>query len=255
MADSERQQGDGRDDADGQPGGEPDETEGQHSEENGGHARPPGRGETPTAEPIEASAPEEFGLVQIWWGTGKGKTTAAMGMGMRAAGHGFRVHMLQLMKGGADSVEATRGEYNAIDALPGYSYENLGHYGWHSLHDGSDDDEHQSKAQAGFERAKALVEAAREVDLTEPLDLDGDPEEGVHMLIIDEIIYAANRELVDREAVIELIEDKPENLELVLTGGHEKPSYLLDHVDLVTNVRLDKHPFQEGTRGRKGTEY
>jgi len=87
----------------------------------------PGRGVSPAASPVEASAPEEFGLVQAWWGDGKGKTTAALGMGARAVGHGYRVHVLQFMKGGADSVEAVRGEYNAIRALPGFSYENTGH--------------------------------------------------------------------------------------------------------------------------------
>jgi len=75
-------------------------------------------------------------------------------MGMRAAGHGYRVHMLQFMKGGASSVDAVRGEYNAIAALPGMSYENLGHYGWHGMADGgSDEADHEAEAQAGLERA------------------------------------------------------------------------------------------------------
>ncbi len=208
-----------------------------------------------TDQPIEASAPEEFGLVQVWWGDGKGKTTAAMGMGLRAAGHGYRVHLLQFMKGGTQTVENIRGEYNAIAALPGYSYENLGHYGWHRQGVGPDEDEHEAKAQAGLERARELLAAANEADLTAPLDLDGPPEDGVHMLILDEILYAVNRGLIDSEAVIDLIEEKPENLELILTGSHESPDYLEGHVDLISHVTLDAHPFEEGTRARKGTEY
>ncbi|MEM4781123.1 MAG: cob(I)yrinic acid a,c-diamide adenosyltransferase [Halalkalicoccus sp.] len=218
-------------------------------------ANAPGKGRTPQAREIEPGAPEEFGRVQVWWGDGKGKTTAAMGMGFRAAGHGFRVHMLQFMKGGAASVEDVRGEYNAIRAIPGFSYENAGHYGWHGMRDGSADTDHAAEAAAGFERAEELIEAARSADLTEPLDLDGDPEEGTHMLILDEVVYAANRGLVDRDELIELIDSKPTDLELVLTGGHEKPDYLYERADLVTHVKKEKHQFEEGQRARKGTEY
>jgi cob(I)alamin adenosyltransferase len=218
-------------------------------------ANTPGGGETPAARAIEPSAPEAFGLVQVWWGGGKGKTTAALGMAARAAGHGYRVHLLQFMKGGADSVERVRGEYNAIAALPGLSYENAGHYGWHSMPDGSDDERHEAEAQAGLDRARDLLAAAREADLAAPFPLDGDPEEGVHMLVLDELLYAAGRDLVAPDAVVDLVESKPEDLELVLTGAHERPDYLLDHADLVTEVRKEKHPIDAGQRARKGTEY
>ncbi|MFC7165811.1 cob(I)yrinic acid a,c-diamide adenosyltransferase [Halospeciosus flavus] len=217
------------------------------------HAQTPGKGRTPTARDIEPAAPEEFGLVQVWWGDGKGKTTAAMGMGFRAAGHGYRVHMLQFMKGGTASVEDVRGEYNAIDAMPGFTYENAGHYGWHGFLDGSADDEHEAKAMAAFERAAELVDAARDVD--GPLDLDAPADEGVHMLVLDELCYAANRGLVDPDDVARLVEDKPENLELVLTGGHDEPTFVTEHADLVTEVRKQKHPIDAGQRARKGTEY
>ena len=209
----------------------------------------------PRAREITPSAPEEFGLVQVWWGDGKGKTTAAMGMGFRAAGHGYRVHMLQFMKGGTGTVEDVRGEYNAIGAMPGFSYENTGNYGWHGFLDGSDDDEHEAKASAALARTRELLGAAGEADLTAPLALDGPPEEGVHMLILDEVLYAANRGLVDPEAVVDLIESRPADLELVLTGGHERPEYVLEQADLVTNVRKERHPIEAGQGARKGTEY
>ncbi|WP_432508469.1 cob(I)yrinic acid a,c-diamide adenosyltransferase [Halorubrum ezzemoulense] len=221
----------------------------------GDRARTPGGGAAPEPEPIEPAAPEEFGLVQAFWGDGKGKTTAAMGMGFRAAGHGYRVHMLQFMKGGADSVEGVRGEYNAIAAVPGFTYENAGHYGWHGLLDGSADDEHEAKAAAAFDRAEVLVMGAAEADLTEPLALDGAPEAGVHLLILDELLYAADRGLVAPDEVVRLAESKPEDLELVLTGSHAEPDYLDGVADLISNVRKVAHPFDDGQRARRGTEY
>ena len=215
----------------------------------------PGRGRTPEARDIEPAAPEEFGLTQVWWGDGKGKTTATLGMAFRAAGHGFRVHVLQFMKGGAASVEDVRGEYNAIRAMPGLSYENLGHYGWHAMNDGTDERDHAAEAEAGFERARELVDAAAAADLSTPFALDADPDDGMHMLVLDEVLYAADRELVDPEAVVELVESAPDDLELVLSGSHERPDYLLEAADLVTNVRKEKHPIDAGQRARKGTEY
>ena len=209
----------------------------------------------PTAEPITPSAPEEFGLVQVWWGDGKGKTTAALGMATRAVGHGYRVHLLQFMKGGTGTVEDVRGEYNAIAELPGFSYENAGHYGWHGFLDGSDDDEHAARASGALERAREILAASAEADLDQPLDADGPPEDGVNMLVIDEILYAANRGLVDPEDVVELIDSKPDDLELVLTGGHDAPEYVFDHADLVSEVGKVKHPLDDGHPARKGTEY
>ena len=198
---------------------------------------------TPAAHPIEPAEPDEFGLVQVWWGDGKGKTTAALGMAFRAAGHGYRVHLLQFMKGGANSVEDVRGEYNAIEQFLNFTYEATGEYGWHGFSDGTSDDDHASRAQAGLARAREIAETG---------ERDGEP---VHMLILDEIVYAANRDLLDPDEVVDLIESKAEDLELVLTGGHEKPDYLYDVADLVTKVGKEKHPIEAGQGARKGTEY
>lgn len=212
-------------------------------------------GEKTLTEPIEPGSPDEFGLVQIWWGDGKGKTTAALGMGFRAAGRGYRVHLLQFMKGGAASVEDERGEYGAINAVPGFTYENLGHYGWHGMEDGSDDADHAAEARAGMRRAQEIIGAIEEDDLTATLQPDGPVQDGVHILILDEVLYAANRDLIDVDHLVDLVTKKPDHLELVLTGGHRKPDYLYEHADLITHVRKEKHPFDSGQRARKGTEY
>jgi cob(I)alamin adenosyltransferase len=186
---------------------------------------------------IEPAEPEEFGLVQVWWGDGKGKTTASLGMGFRAAGHGYRVHLLQFMKGGAGTVEDARGEYASIETLPTFTYERTGEYGWHGFSDGSDDDEHAARAKAALARAREAFD------------------EGYHMLVLDEVLYAANRELVEPDEVRDLIESKPDDLELVLTGGHDRPEYATDLADLVTHVGKEKHPIEDGQGARKGTEY
>ncbi len=212
-------------------------------------------GQAPTTEPIEASAPEEFGLVQVWWGNGKGKTTAAIGMGFRAAGHGYRVHMLQFMKGGTNTVEDVRGEYNAIGAVPGFSYENAGHYGWHGFGRPGDEDEHAAQARGALARVQELLDAAADAPLDEPLPLDGDPTHGMHMLILDEVLYAADRRLINPEEVIDVVRSKPERLELVLTGSHDEPSYLTEEADLISHISKSKHPLDAGQPARQGTEY
>lgn len=208
-----------------------------------------------TAQPIEPAAPEAFGLVQAWWGNGKGKTTAALGMAFRAAGHGYRVHVLQFLKGGTTSVEDVRGEYNTIDVVPGITYENTGHYGWHGFLDGTADDEHEAKARGALARARKLVEAAADATLTDPIPLDASPEAGIHMLVLDEILYAVDRDLLAPADVQGLIDDKPDHLELVCTGSHSRPVYLDEYADLITNVRKEKHPLEGGHAARKGTEF
>jgi len=167
--------------------------------------------------------------------------------------------MLQFMKGGTNTVEDVRGEYNAIEHVPGFTYENAGHYGWHGFGAASDDEDHEAEAEAGLERARELIAGEGLASAVEDGGEDAvDGESGydrLHMLILDEVLYAADRGLVDPDDVLGLIEDKPDDLELVLTGSHEEPTYLLDAADLVTEVRKGKHPIDAGQPARKGTEF
>jgi cob(I)alamin adenosyltransferase len=75
------------------------------------------------------------------------------------------------------------------------------------------------------------------------------------MLVLDEVLYAVSMDLLAPEDLVELVERAPDDLELVLTGSHDEPTYLLDHADLVTEVRKSKHPMDAGQRARRGTEY
>ncbi|MFW6317801.1 MAG: ribonuclease P protein subunit [Halorubrum sp.] len=114
----------------------------------------------------------------------------------------------------------------------------------------AEDAQRASVAPAADEAA-----GAAEADLSSPFPLDGDPDDGVHMLIFDELLYAADRGLVDPDDVVALAESKPDGLELVLTGSHAEPAYLAGVADLITNVRKVAHPFDAGHRARRGTEY
>ncbi|MFB6161927.1 MAG: cob(I)yrinic acid a,c-diamide adenosyltransferase [Halococcoides sp.] len=198
---------------------------------------------------IDPAAPDEFGLLQCWYGPGKGKTTAALGMAMRAAGRGYRVHVLQFMKGGARSVGLARGEYAAMAAIPGLSVEPTGAMGWHR---GRTDDEHAARARAALDRAREVAGASVG---SGSIPLDAPPDAGVHMLVLDEIGYALNRSLIDADAVATLLEDAPDDLEVVATGGHDRPDAIADRADLVSQVAKEAHPFDDGVSARLGTEY
>jgi len=117
------------------------------------------------------------------------------------------------------------------------SYENLGHYGWHGDGRRQRRGRPRGRSPAGLERAHELLEAAHDAALDEPIALDAEPEAGMHMLILDEVLYAADRGLLSEEDVHGLIDAKPADLELVLSGSHGPSSYLADRADLITNVR------------------
>jgi cob(I)alamin adenosyltransferase len=184
------------------------------------------------------------GLVQIYTGDGKGKTTAALGLGLRAAGHGMKVIMVQFMK-----TARYYGELQAVKKLaPNFDIVQKGKPCTSPDADCVDCREcffyPEEPTQTDFDVARDALEFSADVICKGEHDI----------VILDEILYAAKFGLVKSSDVAGLINTKPPNLELVLTGG-EVPPELIELADLVTEMREVKHPLQQGQEARKGIEY
>ena len=170
------------------------------------------------------------GLIHLYCGDGKGKTTAALGLALRAAGAGKQVVFTQFFKDGSSS------EIEPLAALPGVRvfhadtvrgfYRNM---------------TPSQREQAGKDYTalfRQVTQAAREADL----------------LILDEIVSACNRGVVPEKLVTDFLREKPDRLEVVLTGRN--PSFaLLELADYVTEMRKLRHPFDRGIGARKGIEF
>ena len=171
------------------------------------------------------------GLVQVYTGDGKGKTTAAFGLAIRAVGHGFRVYIIQFMKGGNDY-----GELEGLKRLrPECQLEHFGGQGW--VRKGEPLEDHILEARKAFVRAQEIVFSG-EWDI----------------VILDEILNALWFELIPESEVLELIDKKPPQVELVVTGRNAS-KLLIEKADLVTEMVLKKHPFDKGIAARVGIEY
>lgn len=173
---------------------------------------------------------QQPGLVQVYTGNGKGKTTAALGLALRAVGHGHRVFMLQFMKGSPDY-----GEVRAASLLPNFTLVQSGLPTFVDKANPSPED--QRLAAEGLARARAEITGG-----------------AWDLVILDEINVAMDYGLIRTEDVEELIGGKPPGLELVLTGRYAPPS-IIARADLVSEVRLVKHPYYRGVRARRGIEY
>lgn len=169
------------------------------------------------------------GKVHVYTGDGKGKTTAAFGLAMRARGRGLSVLVIQFLKGKGDF-----GEVISARKL-GIKVEQFGTGSW--LWKGMVSDEDRREATAALERAKHAV-TSREADL----------------VVLDEINVAVFFGLVDIESVLEIIRSRPQDLELVLTG-RKAPAEVIALADYVTEMAPVKHPFDRGERARPGIEY
>lgn len=171
------------------------------------------------------------GLVHLYCGDGKGKTTAAAGLSVRAAGAGFRVLFVQFLKG------RPSGEIAVLSALPNvrvlrgkagtaFSFQMTG--------------EQKQAARAVHDRH--LAEAVRAAGAGE-----------CDLLVLDEAVGALNKNLLDGALLRGLVLEKPEALELVLTGRNP-PDWLVEAADYVSEIRKVKHPFDRGIPAREGIE-
>ncbi|MBC7262943.1 MAG: cob(I)yrinic acid a,c-diamide adenosyltransferase [Chloroflexi bacterium] len=174
--------------------------------------------------------PLEQGLVQVYTGDGKGKTTAALGLAVRAVGQGLRVYIVQFMKGWPDY-----GELNALKLLPNVTLVQFGRAEFVSR-------EHPDPKDV--QEARAALAHASEVVLAGQYDI----------VILDEVNVALDFGLIPLSEVLALLDAKPTHVELILTGRNAPPE-LVDRADLVTEMRSVKHPYDRGIVGRKGIEY
>lgn len=174
--------------------------------------------------------PMEKGLIQVYTGNGKGKTTAALGLALRAAGHGLKVMMIQFMKGNL--------QYGELESSKKLSpYLTIQQVGRETFVSKTNPDPIDIKlAQEGLALAKKAI-------LTEEYN----------MVILDEINVAIDYGLIALSEVLHLLDHKPEGVELILTGRNAKPE-VLERSDLVTEMVERKHYYKKGISNRKGIE-
>lgn len=192
----------------------------------------------------------ELGLVQVYTGEGKGKTTAALGLAFRAAGHGFRVHMIQFLKGRGYAGELI----SAKNLAPQFTISQFGR----SCNISRD-------IQQGFKKCTVCRDCFVKDKGTDKLDIqmaenamneawDYIKNNKCDILILDEIGNAFRYGLVSTEKALDLIKNKPKDMELILTG-RGMPREIYDEADLVTEMKEVKHPFKAGIASRRGIEY
>jgi cob(I)alamin adenosyltransferase len=170
------------------------------------------------------------GLVQVFTGEGKGKTTAALGTLVRAAGHGFKVYIIFFLKG-----DFPYGERQILSQIPGVTVASFGSLDF--VIPGAVKPEEKEQAERAL---KAADEAMRSGQYD--------------IVILDEVNVAAAWGLVEPEVLLRLIDDKPYNVELILTG-RMADARVIKRADLVTEMLNIKHPFNDGIMAREGIEY
>lgn len=170
------------------------------------------------------------GLIHVYCGDGKGKTTAAVGLAVRAAGAGKRVLFVQFSKDGSSS------EIGVLASLPGVEVcVRRTHYGF--FKNMSEDKRRQAKEDYTSLFAEAVEKAS-----------------GADLIVLDELISACNHGLVCQDDVLDFLKNRPENTELVITGRAPSPE-LLAAADYITEMKKLRHPLDAGIAARKGIEF
>ena len=168
------------------------------------------------------------GYIHIYTGDGKGKTTAALGLAIRAAGAGLRVYIAQFLK---------KGDYSEIKALARFSdLITLEQFGLGRFVKGQPRPDDIAAAAEGLKTIKATMAAGRH-----------------QLIVLDEANVAVSCGLFSTEALLEIIERKPEGVELVITGRGAAPE-IIKRADLVSEVKSLKHYFKKGVAARVGIE-
>jgi cob(I)alamin adenosyltransferase len=172
------------------------------------------------------------GLILVNTGNGKGKTTASLGLGLRAWGQGLRVLIVQFIKG--------NWKYGELQAAAALGSRFVMHQMGEGFVRGANEDAMVQHLHAAEE---ALAMARKEI-LSNQWD----------MIILDEINYAIKFGVISLESVLELLDVKPSALHLVLTGRDARPE-IIDKADLVTEMQEIKHPYKKGIKAQKGIEF
>lgn len=175
-------------------------------------------------------SPEFKGLVQVYTGDGKGKTTAALGLAFRAAGHGFRSYIGQFLKG------QLSGEGQAARKLqPLITIEQFGRKKFIKVTEDFEEEDYRL-AEEGLKKClKAMLSGQYQI------------------VVLDEINVAMNLGLIKEEEIQKFLDQKPEGVEIVLTGRYAAQA-IMERADLVTEMVCRKHYYDQGVRARKGIE-
>lgn len=171
-------------------------------------------------------------MIHLYCGDGKGKTTAAVGLAVRAAGNGRKVCFIQFLKSGAT------GEINILQKLENVSVMRTEVNKKFTFQMTSEE-----RAAAAAENMKLLQYARQEAAAG-----------NADMLVLDEAATAVERSMIDEEVLKALVEDFPDNIELVITGSRPE-AWMVEAADYVTDMEKIKHPFDRGIAARKGVEY